>query len=453
MIKEKKLRFYGTRDLERIPNFNKLKEHHQFETKVVSHVLPFRTNNYVVEELINWENAPDDPMFQLTFMQKDMLSEIQFNRVAKALKNNYSNENIKLLADEIRREMNPHPAGQKTANVPILDGEPINGIQHKYTETCLIFPKGGQTCHSYCTFCFRWAQFVNMDDLQFATDESKKFQKYLRNHKEVTDVLFTGGDPMVMTPQKLKAYLEPLLEPEFDHIQNIRIGTKSLTYWPYKYVTDKNSDDILRLFEKIVKAGKHLAIMAHFNHYVEISTPIVKEAIRHIRNTGAQIRTQSPLIKHLNDDSQVWAKMWKEQVKLGLIPYYFFVERDTGPKEYFAVPLHKAYKIFREAYNEVSGLCRTVRGPSMSATPGKIEIEGVADINGKKVFVLNFLQGRNPDWVRKPFFAEYDENAIWLDDLKPAFSKQFFYKEELDKMLAEKEEILINYNSTNVANF
>jgi L-lysine 2,3-aminomutase len=239
-----------------------------------------------------------------------------------------------------------------------------------------------------------------------------------------------------MKAEKLKLYIEPLLGPEFEHIQNIRIGTKSITYWPFRYIDDADSDEVLALFEKIVKSGKHLAVMAHFNHWREFSTESAHEAIRRIRNTGAEIRTQSPVIRHINDDPAVWERMWKEQVKLGMIPYYMFVERDTGAHHYFAVPLVRAVEIFRQAYNSVSGLSRTVRGPSMSATPGKIAIEGVAEIRGEKVFVLNFLQGRNPDWVKRPFFAKYDEKATWLDDLEPAFGEtKFFFEDELEKIL------------------
>ena len=94
----------------------------------------------------------------------------------------------------------------------------------------------------------------------------------------------------------------------------------------------------------------------------------------------------------------------------------------------------KAYEIFKDAVKNVSGLARTVRGPSMSATPGKVQIDGVSEVNGKKVIVARMLQGRNPDWVNKPFFAEYDENAIWLDDLKPAFENKFFFEDELTSM-------------------
>jgi L-lysine 2,3-aminomutase len=279
-----------------------------------------------------------------------------------------------------------------------------------------------------------------MNDLKFATDESKRFQDYLIVKKDVTDVLVTGGDPMIMSAKNLASYIEPLLKPEFDHIRNIRIGTKSVAYWPYRFVTDKDSEDILRLFEKIINSGKHLAVMGHYNHWKELSTDVAKEAVRRIRNTGAQIRTQSPLIKHVNDDPNVWTKLWLEQVKLGCIPYYFFVERNTGAKSYFEIPLYKAYKIYKKAYENISGLGRTVRGPSMSALPGKVSVEGIREIHGEKVFVLTMLQARNPKWVKKPFFAKFDDKATWMSDLRPAFGKdKFFYQDELNQMIRKSE--------------
>ena len=438
-ITPRKLKFYGVRDIDTLPQLQRLDADQRFEMKVVSNVLPFRANSYVVEELIDWDNIPNDPIYQLTFMQKGMLDTRHFERMADALRRGASKEEVQALANAIRLELNPHPAGQMTANVPLMNDEPVPGVQHKYRETCLVFPSHGQTCHSYCTFCFRWAQFVGMEDLRFATDESKRFQRYLSQHKELTDVLFTGGDPMIMAAKNLALYIEPLLEPEFEHIQTIRIGTKSVAYWPYRFVTDKDADDVLRLFEKIVNAGKHLAIMGHYNHWMELSTDVAREAIRRIRSTGAQIRTQSPLIKHINDSPDVWARMWKEQVRIGCIPYYMFVERETGAQDYFSVPLIRAWEVFHGAFQQVSGLARTVRGPSMSAYPGKVAVEGVAEVNGEKVFVLTFLQGRNPDWCKRPFFAKFDSNATWLDQLKPAFGEEkFFFEDELARIVKKR---------------
>ena len=172
--------------------------------------------------------------------------------------------------------------------------------------------------------------------------------------------------------------------------------------------------------------------MAHINHPNELQTPALEQAVARIRATGAQIRTQSPLMRHINADPQTWATMWRRQVDLGMIPYYMFLARDTGAQHYFAVPLVEAWEIFRSAYTQVSGICRTVRGPSASATPGKIQILGVSEVYGKKVIALRFLQGRNPDWVHRPFFAEYDEKATWVDELVPAFGEErFFFEEEM----------------------
>jgi hypothetical protein len=124
--------------------------------------------------------------------------------------------------------------------------------------------------------------------------------------------------------------------------------------------------------------------------------------------------------------------MWRRQVRLGAVPYYMFVERDTGPKNYFEVPLAQALDIFNAAYRRVSGLGRTVRGPSMSATPGKVLVDGRARVGDEDVFILKFLQARNPAWVGRPFFARFDPAATWLDDLEPAFGEMaFFFEREM----------------------
>ena len=70
----------------------------------------------------------------------------------------------------------------------------------------------------------------------------------------------------------------------------------------------------------------------------------------------------------------------------------------------------------------------------MSCTPGKIQILGVSEINQEKVMALRFLQGREPDWVGRPFYAKYDPKALWIDDLKPAFSESFFFENEMAEM-------------------
>jgi L-lysine 2,3-aminomutase len=237
---------------------------------------------------------------------------------------------------------------------------------------------------------------------------------------------------MIMGSGVLRRYIEPLLGPGLEHVESIRIGSKSLAYWPQRFVADPDADDTLRLFEQVVATGKALAFMAHFSHPRELEPDIVADAVRRIRDTGTIIRTQAPLIRSINDDPGTWTGMWRAQVRMGMIPYYMFVERDTGPQDYFAVPLARGYQIFRDAYRNVSGLARTVRGPSMSATPGKVCIDGIAELGGQRVFVLHMIQARDPGLVGKPFFARYDPAATWLSDLEPAFSDRFPFEPEPD---------------------
>jgi KamA family protein len=319
--------------------------------------------------------------------------------------------------------------------MPSLDGAAVQGVQHKYAETCLVFPSAGQTCHAFCTFCFRWPQFVGMRELKFATDADMRFLHYLRTHREITDVLLTGGDPLVMKTRLIERYVRPLLDSEFAHIENVRFGTKMLAYWPYRVLSDPDADELLELLARIVAAGKHVAIMAHFVHPRELSTPAVRAAIERLQSVGVVIRTQGPLVRHINDGPSVWADMWRRQTRLGLVPYYMFVERDTGPHAYFKLPLARALSIYRAATSSVSGLARTARGPVMSALPGKVCVDGVAEIDGRRHFVLSLLQGRDAGWCRQPFFAEYDPDATWLTDLRPSFgAREFFYEPDLRSM-------------------
>ncbi|MEJ2591496.1 MAG: lysine 2,3-aminomutase [Candidatus Thiodiazotropha sp.] len=425
-----RFKVYTQRDLSAIEALDALPPSMRFEMEVVSSVLPFRVNDYVIRELIDWRDVPDDPIFRLTFPQRGMLSDTHFNQMAMALRSGLDRQGIRVLADEIRGQLNPHPAGQLGMNVPQDPaGEAIDGLQHKYRETVLFFPSQGQTCHSYCSFCFRWAQFVGDKSLRMGTTEVARLHGYLKAHPEVTDLLLTGGDPMVMKSRQLKACLEPLLHPDFRHVRNIRIGTKALTFWPQRFVSDDDADELIELLHHLTMAGKHVAIMAHYNHVREMRTSIARAAISRLRATGAEIRSQGPLLAHINDSADAWAEMWREQVRLGIIPYYMFVQRDTGARRHFEVPLYRAWQIYREAMQQVSGLGRTARGPSMSTAPGKVELQGVAEIGGERVFVLRFIQARNPDWVQRPFFARFDEEAAWLDQLKPAFGERKFFFE------------------------
>lgn len=427
-----KLVVYGPRDLDTIPQLRALPSCEREAMKVVARVLPFRVNKYVVDELIDWSRVPDDPMFQLTFPQREMLEPQDFARVERLVRRGAPGiPALEHAVREIQHALNPHPAGQATLNVPRLDGEPVRGMQHKYRETVLFFPKQGQTCHAYCSYCFRWPQFVGLDDLRFASDEAEQLVGYLRAHPEVTSVLITGGDPLVMRTKVLRRYVEPLLAADLPQLASIRIGSKAPAYWPQRFVSDSDATDLLALFSEVVESGRSLSLMAHYSHPQELSTPIARQALRRVIESGAVVRCQAPIVAHVNDRPEAWAALWREEVRAGAVPYYMFVARDTGARRYFEVPLVRAYEVYRDAISQVSGLARTVRGPSMSATPGKVVVDGIAQVAGESVLALRMLQARDPSWVGRPFFAKLDAEAAWFDQLVPAFGEaEFFFERE-----------------------
>jgi L-lysine 2,3-aminomutase len=383
------------------------------DVEVVARVLPFKVNSYVADELIGWNRAPDDPMYRLLLPHRDMLDPGDFAEIEHVLGDPAA---LHERAANLRSRLNPHPSDQLTLNVPGEDGW---GLQHKYRQTVLVFPHQGQTCHSYCGYCFRWAQFVDHGDMRMAVAGPDVMSRHLERHPEITDVLFTGGDPLVLRTEILRRYAEPLLQPEREHVRSVRFGTKAVSFWPHRIITGPDADELLRLLEQLVDAGKHVAMMLHVSHPRELSTPQAEAALRRLAGTGAVLRAQAPVVRHVNDDAPTWAQMWRGEVERGVVPYYMFVERDTGARRYFGLPLARAYEIYRDAQRMVSGLGRTARGPVMSASPGKVTLDGVVQLDRGPAFALRYLQARDPELVARPFHAVFDPLAEWFDELTP----------------------------------
>ncbi|MFJ4962299.1 L-lysine 2,3-aminomutase [Streptomyces sp. ADI96-02] len=415
---KERFRAYGPRHVDEIADRFEIPDHIARSIRTLSSVLPFRVNEYVLSQLVDWDNIPQDPIFQMVFPQSGMLTHDDEQRLAPLVDDPSRKKELRLAVQQIRSGLNPHPSGQKQLNVPTLDGDQVPGLQHKYRETVLYFPGQGQTCHSYCTYCFRWAQFVGDADLRFAAPEPSGLVEYLGRHPEVDDVLVTGGDPMIMSTDRLRGHLEPILG--VPTVRTIRIGTKSVAYWPQRFTTDADADDVLRLFEQVVASGRNLAVMMHFTHPRELETDLARRAVARIRSTGALAYCQAPMVAHVNDDAEAWSTLWRAELAAGAVPYYVFVERDTGPYDYFKVPLARAHEIFRTAYRTLPGLARTVRGPVMSATPGKVLVDGIEETAQGRFFQLRMLQARDPRLVGRPFRAHYSETAAWLDDLRLA---------------------------------
>ncbi len=274
-----KYKLYSRKNIDQILRLKNLPKELLAAIKTVSAVLPFRVNNYIIDELIDWNNIPHDPLYRLTFPQPEMLDKQDFKQMNELLMKKASEKAILTASRKIQMSMNPHPAGQMDMNVPEESGKTINGMQHKYNETVLFFPTQGQTCHAYCTYCFRWAQFIGLESIKFASSDIGALVNYLQNHPEVTDVLFTGGDPLFMRTKILRRYIEPLINERPGNLTSIRIGTKVPAYWPYRFLTDNDADDLMRLFEHVVASGLHLSIMSHFSHYRELEPLLARRLL------------------------------------------------------------------------------------------------------------------------------------------------------------------------------
>lgn len=431
---------YDARSIDHIPHLQSLDPRIVEDIKLAAYVFPFRANRYALDNLVDWQSGTDDPMFRLLFPMPDMLAEEDRAELRRLLSSGASVHEIARVVRRIRDSLNPDPSEQ-SANSPLIDGVPLEGIQHKYPETVLAFPAQGQTCHSYCSFCFRWPQFVSDSPVKYELKDPRVLHGYLRQAPQVTDLLLTGGDPMVMATRRLASYLEPLTAPDLAHVRTIRLGTKALSYWPHRFFSNDGSE-LIALLKRLVESGKHIALMAHVNHWRELLPDMTQRAIARLREIGVVIRTQSPVLRGINDDPGVWARKWREQTNLGLVPYYMFVERDTGAHRHFRIPLARALEIYQAAVSSVSGISRTARGPVMSAGPGKVQLLGTVEVGGRRCFALTFLQARRNTWLNQIFFADFSESAHWLDQLVPTGgADRFFFAEEYERFLSDRKQM------------
>merc|ERR1719409_2377715 len=261
------------------------------DIKMSSLIFPFKASPYLVEELIDWDmegDIADDPFYRLVFPTMAMLAPDDRKFLDDTVDGGDPFK-IKEAVEIIREKLNPHPAGQKTLNAP--KKEELTGVQHKYDETVLFFAAAAQTCHAYCTYCFRWAQFIGDTDLRFAQKDAGSLFDYLADHDEVSDILFTGGDPMFMKTRLIANYFAPFIDPEFlPHIKNLRIGTRALSFWPQRFTTDDDADELHTLLREVKEiGGRHVAIMSHLSHVRELQTDKVRLAIQKLRQEAGVI--------------------------------------------------------------------------------------------------------------------------------------------------------------------
>ncbi len=351
----------------KIDRLEQLSPDEKADLKEVAQRYAFRVNDYYIN-LINWED-PHDPIRRLVIPDKAEINEWG--------------------------ELD----ASKESAVTVA-----HGVQHKYASTCLLLVN--EVCGAYCRYCFRKRLFMNDND-EVSFDIAPGLE-YIREHPEISNVLLTGGDPMILQTPKLRVIFEELRA--IDHVKIIRIGTKMPAFNPFRFTEDPELLDLLREFSL---PEKRIYFMCHYDHPVEL-TPESREALRLILDAGAIAVNQNPIIRGISDDPVVMSTLWNELSYLGVPQYYVFQGRPTAGNEPFEVPIVEAYFKIEEAKKRSSGLAKRIKY-SMSHESGKIEIIGV----DHQHIYLKYHRAKDVANEQRMVVCERNDDAYWLDQLKP----------------------------------
>ncbi len=417
---------------------------HLEERELFIKVYRFMATKHVLNT-INWADYKHDSVFQLVFPQPGMMRP----DVKKAYLEAGSEQERERIIKEYIKETNPHDGKQKL-NKPTFykeDGEieVVEGSQHKYPQCQLIFDVQTQNCFAFCNYCFRHAQ-VRGDEDMFVQKDIHQIHEYLKQHKEVTDVLITGGDAGYLSADRFEEYITPIIEdPDLMHIRTIRLGTRILTYNPELIITPEYNR-MLKLIKKLYDNGIQLVLMSHFSSPRELMNPSTIAAIRRLKAHGATIKSQSPIMTNISlfrtktgevdidRSAQNWIDLGNLFATLGVGFHSMYCARPTGEHHYFTNPLAEINKVFSKVYRSLASINRPSRYITMTSSAGKTSLLGTVQLHGETLFALKFNESRNMEWMDQVYLAKYDEHENTIANLKPFGADKHFYEDELEEI-------------------
>lgn len=349
--------------------------------KLVSKRYAFRANDYYLN-LIDWDD-PNDPIRRLV-----MPDEQELNTWGELDASNESSITVR------------------------------PGVQHKYDTTVLLLVN--EVCGSFCRYCFRKRLFMNGND-EVTYDLEPGFD-YIREHPEASNVLLTGGDPMILQTDKLEHILSSLRK--IDHVRIIRIGTKMPAFNPYRFLNDP---DLMDMLAKYSQPDRRIYLMCHYDHPREL-TAESREALAQLQAAGVICVNQNPIIRGISDNPEVMSELWNELSYIGVPQYYVFQGRPTAGNEPFEVPIVESYFKIEEAKRKCSGLAKRLKY-AMSHESGKIEIIGVDDRN----IYLKYHRAKYTRDDQRLVVCHRDDQAYWLDQLRPiaGYTNDYYREEKL----------------------
>jgi KamA family protein len=355
---------YKPKYITRLSQIAQLSKAERDQLQPVIEEFVFRANDYYLS-LINWDD-PNDPIKRLVI--PDVRELDAWGRLDASNEESYTR---------------------------------VPGLEHKYDSVALLLVN--DVCGAYCRFCFRKRLF--MDDNDEVHRDVTAGIEYIREHTEITDVLMTGGDPLLMSNRQLRKVIDQLRR--IDHVSVIRIGSKLPAFNPYRIINDP---ELLEIFREYSTPQKRIYVMCHFNHPREL-TPAAVQGLDALQRAGVVTVNQTPLIAGVNDDPDTLAELFRKCSAHGATPYYVFQCRPTLGNRMFSVPVEKAYKIFETAKMKGSGLAKRAR-LCMSHETGKLEILALT----ARHIIFKYHRAADPELSGRVLVFKRNHNAYWFDD-------------------------------------
>jgi len=256
------------------------------------------------------------------------------------------------------------------------DNSPVPQIFHKYPDRVLFYVTG--TCSMYCRFCTRKRRVGDPASVNPGGIE-KGFQ-YIRDHKEVRDVIVSGGDPLMLSDSKLEYILKNLRK--IEHVEIIRIGTRMPVTLPQR-ITEELCE--------MLKKYHPLYINTHFNHPNEI-TKESKRACNMLANAGIPLGNQSVLLRGINDDPEVMKKLVQKLLSIRVKPYYIYQADLVTGTHHFRTSVQKGLDIIKALRGHTSGMAVPHFVIDTPGGGGKIAIipDPIVSHNDKKIVLRNY---------------------------------------------------------------
>jgi lysine 2,3-aminomutase len=253
--------------------------------------------------------------------------------------------------DPIARQFVPHAAelaeqGDERSD-PIGDDahSPVAGIVHRYPDRVLL--KLTHVCATYCRFCFRRETVGQEDAAPLSREALDAALAYIAQHGEIWEVIFSGGDPLVLSERRLRAVVQRLAA--IDHVKVIRIHTRVPVVAPERITP--------ALVRAIKAAGKATYVALHANHAREL-TPAVRAACARFIDAGIPMLSQSVLLRGVNDDADALGELMRAFVECRIKPYYLHHGDLARGTAHFRTTVEDGQELMRQLRGRMSGLCQ-----------------------------------------------------------------------------------------------